>query len=207
MKKSMTVTYEVDGGLYVNLTNRCPNRCDFCIRNNGDGAYGSDPLWLLHEPTEKQTLADIFSRGDIAVKYRELVFCGYGEPTCRIDTLISVAKEVKRRFPSLQIRVNTNGEGNLINGRDIAPDFSGVIDFVSVSLNTPDAEEYTALCHPVYGNSAFPAILDFAREVKKYVPVVAFSVVRQTLTEEQLKRCYDIAAACGVSLRVRELIK
>ena len=53
MKKSMTVTYEVDGGLYVNLTNRCPNRCDFCIRNNGDGAYGSDPLWLLHEPTEK----------------------------------------------------------------------------------------------------------------------------------------------------------
>ena len=135
------------------------------------------------------------------------MFCGYGEPTCRIDTLISVAKEVKRRFPSLRIRVNTNGEGNLINGRDITPDFSGVIDLVSVSLNTPDTEEYTALCHPVYGNSAFPAILDFAREVKKHVPEVAFSVVRQTLTEEQLKKCYDIAAACGVSLRVRELIK
>lgn len=207
MKKSMTVTYKVDGGLYVNLTNRCPNRCEFCIRNNGDGAYGSDPLWLLHEPTEEETLADIFSRGDLAGKYRELVFCGYGEPTCRIDTMISVAKEVKRRFPSLRIRVNTNGEGKLINGRDIAPDFSGVIDSVSVSLNTPDAKEYTALCHPVYGNSAFPAILDFAREVKEYVPEVAFSVVRQTLTEEQLKKCFDIAAACGVSLRVRELIK
>ena len=38
--KGMTITYEVGNSLYLIITKRCSNRCDFCIRQNGDGAYG-----------------------------------------------------------------------------------------------------------------------------------------------------------------------
>ena len=82
MKKGMTITYEVDGGLYINITNRCSNRCEFCIRNNGDGAYGSDSLWLVREPTLEEISESVFSRE--LTKYKEVVFCGYGEPTYRL---------------------------------------------------------------------------------------------------------------------------
>ena len=113
MTKSMTVTYEVDSGLYVNITNRCTNRCDFCIRNNGDGAYGSDSLWLVREPTVEEILDSIFSRD--LTKYSELVFCGYGEPTVRLDDMRAVALAVKEREPGMTVRVNTNGHSDLIH--------------------------------------------------------------------------------------------
>ncbi|MBR2453502.1 MAG: radical SAM protein, partial [Clostridia bacterium] len=112
----MTITYTVGNGLYVNITNRCPNNCTFGIRNNGEGAYGSDSLWLDREPTEDEIFESIVSSDPI--KYSELVFCGYGEPTERLDTLIAVAKRVKAKYPELSIRVNTNGLSDLINGRD-----------------------------------------------------------------------------------------
>ena len=93
--KDMTITYEVDGALYVNITNRCSNRCDFCIRNNGDGAYGSNSLWLSREPTCDEIFESIVASNP--ENYSELVFCGYGEPTERLDDLICVAKKVKER--------------------------------------------------------------------------------------------------------------
>ena len=204
MNRSMTITYEVGSGLYVNITNRCTNRCEFCIRNNGDGAYGSDSLWLLREPSVEEILESIFSR-DLS-KYSENVFCGYGEPTERVYEMCDVAREVKRVHPAIPIRVNTNGHTALIHSDFDPKIFRGCIDVVSISLNTPSAEKYEDICHPVYKEKAFPALIDFAKNVKKYVQKTLFSVVRETLSEDELKECYEIAETVGIILKVRDYI-
>ena len=202
MKKSMTVTYEVDGALYLNVTNRCTNNCDFCIRHNGDGAYGSEPLWLEREPSEDEILSSVFSR-DLSL-YREIVFCGYGEPSVRLDVIRSVALKIKEKC-DLPIRINTNGHSSLYHGYDTAPLYKDVFDCVSISLNTPSPERYDEICHPVKAGS-FEAMLSFAREVKSYVPSVILSVVRDFLTPAELTECYRIAEALGVTLKVRDYI-
>ena len=202
MKKDMTITYEVDGALYINVTNRCTNNCEFCIRKNGDGAYGSDSLWLMREPTEEEILDSVFSRDLTA--YREIVFCGYGEPSIRLDVIRSVALKIKEKC-ALPVRINTNGHSSLFHGYDTAPEFGGAFDCVSISLNTPSPERYSEICHPVKSGS-FEAMLDFAREVKKYVPSVLLSVVRDFLTLEELDECRAIADSLGVTLKVRDYI-
>lgn len=201
--KDMTITYEVDGALYVNITNRCSNRCDFCIRNNGDGAYGSNSLWLSREPSREEILESIVSRDP--EKYSELVFCGYGEPTERLDELIWVAKEIKSRF-DMKIRINTNGHSSLIHKCDTAPMYKDVIDTVSISLNAPDAKEYDKVCHSVFGEAAFAGLLDFASRVKEFVPTVILTVVDVALTSDEIEQCRKIAAGVGVPLRVRKYI-
>ena len=200
----MTITYEVDSGLYINVTNRCTNRCEFCIRNNGDGAYGSDSLWLEREPTVDEVLTDVFSRD--LTKYSELVFCGYGEPTMRLNDIREIALCIKNRYPSIKIRVNTNGHSDLIAGTDTAPLYKDAFDSVSISLNTPDAVKYVEICHPVYQKTAFEALLTFAKNVNKYVQKTYLSVVRQTLSEEELEKCYKIADDLGITLKVRDYI-
>ena len=202
--KAMTITYEVDTGLYINVTNRCTNRCEFCIRNNGDGAYGSDSLWLEREPTVDEVLSDVFSRD--LTKYSELVFCGYGEPTVRLNDIREIALGIKKRYPSIKIRVNTNGHSDLILGTDTAPLYKDAFDVVSISLNTPNADKYVEMCHPVYHKAAFDTLLTFAKNVNNYVQKTLLSVVRQTLTDWELEECYKIAADLGVTLKVRDYI-
>ena len=202
--KAMTITYEVDSGLYINVTNRCTNRCEFCIRNNGDGAYGSNSLWLEREPTVDEVLADVFSR-DLS-KYSELVFCGYGEPAVRLHDIREIALGIKKRYPSVKIRVNTNGHSDLILGADTAPLYKDAFDVVSISLNTPNADKYVEICHPVYHKTAFDALLTFAKNVNNYVQKTFLSVVRQTLTADELDQCYKIADDLGVTLKVRDYI-
>ena len=204
MKKSMCITYIVEDKLYVNITNRCSNRCEFCIRNNGDGAYGSDSLWLEREPTVEEIIASVFSR-DLTV-FPELVFCGYGEPTYRLGDAVLVAKAVKKKYPDLKIRINTNGHSDLINGRDTAPDYAGAFDIVSISLNTPNAVKYQQICHSVFGEKSFDALLDFAGKVKMYVPMVQLSAVKETLNSEEIELCKEICARLGVTLRLRDYI-
>ncbi len=205
MKKGMTIVYEVDGALYVNVTNRCPNNCDFCIRNNGDGAYGSDSLWLEREPTEEEIISSVFSRD--LTRYGELVFCGYGVPTCRLDVCRRVALAVKEIYPNFLIRINTNGMSTLINGgSDSLALYRDAFDTVSISLNAPTSEKYVEMCHPVYGLSAFDAIIKFARDVKNYVQNVVLTVVREMLDDDGLRECREIADSVGVPLRVRTYI-
>lgn len=204
MKKSMCITYIVEDKLYVNITNKCSNRCEFCIRNNGDGAYGSDSLWLEREPTRDEILESIFLRDLTA--FPELVFCGYGEPTYRLDDAVFVAKKVKEKHPEIKIRINTNGHSDLILGRDTAPDYEGAFDVVSISLNTPSAEKYQSICHSLYGEEAFFALLKFAGNVKNFVPSVQLSAVKETLTDEEIELCKNIASELGVSLRLRDYI-
>ncbi len=204
MRKSMCITYIVEDKLYVNITNKCSNRCEFCIRNNGDGAYGSDSLWLLREPTREEILESIFSHD--LTKFPELVFCGYGEPTYRLDDAVFVAKSVKKHNKNIKVRINTNGHSDLINSRDTSPEYEGAFDTVSISLNTPTAEKYQDLCHSVYGEKSFDSLLAFAGRVKEFVPVVQLSAVKQTLNSEEIELCRKIAGELGVTLRLRDYI-
>lgn len=201
--KAMTILYEVHNGLYVNLTNRCSCACTFCVRQTDDSVGKSDTLWLEHEPTFEEVMA-AFDDFDMS-KYEELVFCGFGEPTEAFDTLKRVAAEAKRRW-NIPVRVNTNGQGSLINERDIAPEFEGIVDTVSISLNTPNAEEYLKLTRSRYKEQAFPAMLEFAREVKKYVPNVVMSTVGTTITHEEEEQCKTLCNELGVTYRIRPWI-
>ena len=168
----MTITYEYEGALYVNLTNRCNCNCEFCLRHGKkEGSiYTEDSLWLEREPTRQEALDSFLSR-DVC-SYREIVFCGYGEPTYRIDDIVWLVDQLKERFGDKlpPVRINTNGHANLIQGRDVIPDLKGRIDTLSISLNANTAAEYVALCHPVQGEAAYQAMLDFAKEAKDYVP-------------------------------------
>ena len=204
MKKTMCITYEVGNSLYVNVTNRCSNRCDFCIRQNGDGAYGSDSLWLEREPTVAEIIASILSHDPTA--YRELVFCGYGEPTFRLSDIVTVAKKIKSKYPTLKTRVNTNGQSDLILGCNTAPMYKDAFDSVSISLNSPTAHGYDEICHSVYGEAAFASMLSFAKRVKLFVAEVAFSVVDEFISEDEIEQCRALADECGIKLRVREYI-
>lgn len=198
----MTITYEVGNGLYVNVTNRCTNACEFCVRSVADGTYGE--LWLEREPTKEEILADILAR-DLS-KYAEIVFCGYGEPTIRLYDILYVAEQVKKQS-QIPIRINTNGHACLIFGYDVTPDFSEKIDSVSVSINTATANDYVSVCHPDFGEDAFAALIDFAKRVQLYVKNVAFSVVRGSIPDEDIEKCKKIAKKTGVPLKIREYIK
>ncbi len=196
----MIITYVHGDGLYVNMTNRCSNACDFCVRSHGDTIYGN--LWLDREPTVEEIKESIFSR-DISA-FSEIVFCGYGEPTVRLGDMIEVAKAIRERS-DIQIRVNTNGHSDLIAGRDTAPDFEGLFDVVSISLNTSSAENYEKMCLPKY-EGAHKALINFAANVKKYVPRVVLSVVDTTISKEDIEKCREIAQNIGVEFRLREYI-
>ncbi|MGI6767101.1 MAG: hypothetical protein ACOX4R_07860 [Lentihominibacter sp.] len=105
----MAIIYDYFGGLYINLTNKCPNRCKFCIRNYTDALVDADSLVLDEDPTVEQ-----------------------------------VEDELKKW----------------------------------------DMDEYI-------------------EEVRKYVPQVAVSVVRGTLSQEALEKCRSKASELGVDFRVR----
>ncbi|MDE6501992.1 MAG: TIGR04100 family radical SAM protein [Ruminococcus sp.] len=201
MKKAMTISYEVGNNLYLNLTNKCPCSCTFCIRNSADGAYGSDPLWLEHEPTITEIMEDIDKR-DLA-KYNEVVFCGYGEPTCRLDTVIAVAEELKERPSCPLLRINTNGLSDLINGRSTAESLCSVLDIISVSLNAGTKDEYMKVTRPKYPE-AFEAMQKFTADCVKTGNAEVIMSVVDVIPQEQIDASRAIAEKIGAVLRVRE---
>ena len=197
----MTITYQVKQSVYVNLTNRCPCACRFCLRNNGSGVFGSGPLWLEREPTLDEVMASL--DGWDYSRFREVVFCGYGEPTERLDVLLAVAEYLKRRDSALRVRVNTNGLSDLINGKPTASLFAGRVDCLSISLNTDDAAEYLDLCRPRFGEAAYPALIVFTKEAAAIVPEVVMTVVGEPITSlEKQSRCRILAESLGARLRV-----
>ncbi|MGN1113877.1 MAG: TIGR04100 family radical SAM protein [Oscillospiraceae bacterium] len=203
MQKSMTISYEIGDKLYLNITNKCPCNCTFCIRNNGDGAYGSDPLWLEHQPTAHEVIEDLKKR-DLN-SYKEIIFCGYGEPTCELEILKETAKYI-RSVSKTPTRLNTNGLGDLINKRDISSDFKGLIDTVSISLNAADKDEYYKVTRPSFKDAdCFEAMLRFAENVSKYVPSTMFTVV-DVIGSDEIEKSQKLADSIGIKLRVREYI-
>ncbi len=200
MRKSMTILYKVHNNLYVNLTNRCSCACTFCLRQTRDHMEESDSLWLEHEPTVEEVKEE-FKKFDMN-EFNEVVFCGFGEPTERLDALLEVAKFVKETYQK-PIRVNTNGQASLINECDTAPEFEGLVDTISISLNTPNEQKYNELVRSKFGDKAYRGMLDFAKEVKQYVPYVVLSTVDTTLTKEEEAQCAKICEDLGVTYRIR----
>ncbi len=200
MAKAMNILYEVHDGLYVNLTNRCSCRCTFCLREEADGAHGSGCLWLEREPSAAEVIAAMKQRP--MEQYSEVVFCGYGEPMEAFDVLKEVAQWVKETY-QLPVRINTNGQGSLICGRDILPELEGLVDALSISLNTPDAEEYAALTRSEFGTAGFEAMLAFAEGARAYVPSVTLTTVATTITPEQEETCARLCETLGVTYRIR----
>lgn len=204
----MTITYEYEGALYVNLTNKCNCNCEFCLRHGRkEGSiYTEDSLWLEREPTRQEALDSFLSRDVCA--YREIVFCGYGEPTYRIEDILWLVDQLKERFGGQlpPVRINTNGHANLFLGRDVAPLLQGRVDTISISLNGSTPEEYCAVTKPRQGVQAWDAMLDFARECREYVPHVVMTIVDKDKTPEEIARCRRLTEDLGVTLRIRAYI-
>ena len=190
----MTITYPVKTGIYVNMTNRCPCACTFCLRHNGEGVYGSDSLWLDREPTV-QEVCDSIDTWDLS-KYNEIVFCGYGEPTERLYDLLEVAKYIKSKS-DIKIRINTNGLADLIWNEKTAPKLEGLIDTVSVSLNATNKEEYLKVVRPKFGIDSYDAMLNFTKDCSKYVPNVVMTVVDVVTSKEEQEICGKYASRSG----------
>lgn len=196
----MVILYEVYENLYVNMTNKCPCSCTFCLRQTRNEMNHSGSLWLEREPSVAEVIAE-FDKFDMS-KYKELVFCGFGEPTERLEDMLQVAAYVKKNYP-IPIRVNTNGLVDLIHGKDTAEMFKGLVDTISISLNTPDKEEYLKLTRSKFGIESHDAMLRFAGNVSKYVPNVILSTVETTITKEEESKCREICKRLGVTYRIR----
>ena len=196
----MTITYPVTTGLYVNITNRCPCACTFCVRNKKDHVFESDSLWLEREPTV-QEICDSLDTWDLA-KYEEVVFCGFGEPTERLYDLLEVAKYIKSKS-DIRIRINTNGLADLIWKKSTAPKLKGLIDAVSISLNATNKEDYLEVVRPKFGIESFDAMLQFTKDCTEYVPSVMMTVVDVVTTKEEQEKCREICESVGAIFRVR----
>jgi TatD DNase family protein len=195
MPEKGEIAYRIRDNLYLNITNRCTNACSFCIRFHTNYVKGYN-LRLTDEPAEDGLKNAI---GDPS-RYKEVVFCGYGEPLLRLDLVKSVASWIKQNKG--KVRINTNGHGNLIHGRNILPELKGIVDSISISLDAHDEETYIRICRPAFKN-AFGEVLNFIKEAKKFIPEVTVTVV--TLEEVDVEKCKKITEDLGVGFRVREL--
>lgn len=190
------IAYRIRNSLYLNITNRCTLACRFCPKFTDFEVKGYC-LRLPHEPDVDQ----IFLAMGHPEKYDEVVFCGYGEPTLRLEVVKLIAARMKERGVP-RVRLNTDGLANLVYGRNILPELAHLVDALSVSLNAPDAATYAGHCPSRYGEAAYEAVCTFIFEAKRHIPEVTASIV--ALPGLDIERCRKKAAELGVALRVRE---
>lgn len=187
--------------VYVNMTNKCPCSCVFCLRQT-KRQQENNTLWLKDgEPSVEEVLA-LCDKFDLSV-INELVFCGFGEPLERLDDVCAVIDALKKKYPELKVRLNTIGLANLIYGRDVTPELKGRFDTVSISLNAPEEKEFLELTRSRFGIKSYEAIKEFAVLAKRYVPNVVMTVVEQVVPEDKIEKCRSICEGLGVTLRVR----
>lgn len=184
---------------YVNITNRCNCSCTFCLRSLKTMSSVNN-LWLEQEPTVAEAIAD-FELQDWSL-IREVVFCGFGEPTMRLDDLLELMRYVKAKDPAMKTRLNTNGLSDLEYGRETAPLFAGLLDTISISLNASTPQQYLQLTRNRFGEVSYSAMLDFAVTAKEYVPNVVLTVV-DNIGAAEIAACRRICADRGLVLRVR----
>jgi len=192
------IAYNIRNSLYLNITNRCTLSCTFCPKTHGEYSVKGHNLKLEREPTVDEIMESIGNPG----RWREIVFCGYGESTLRLDAM----KEVARRLKALgvkRIRLDTDGLANFVYGRDVTPELEGLVDAVSVSLNTPDEESYNRICRPGRPGNAYEGAKEFIRRVKRVVPEVTVTAVGlPNLDAEAVRRMAE--EELGVRFRCRE---
>lgn len=201
LPKERVVAYPIRDSLYLNLTNRCTADCWFCTRLSDPVVKGHDlAMRRGEEPSAAEAVAAIEAQGGVT-RWREFVFCGYGEPMMRLDTLLEVAAWIKARGG--RVRINTNGHSDLWNKTRTAPRLKGLVDTLSISLNAPTAAEYDRIVRPAWGERTFQALLDFARDAAAFVPETVFTIVDDG--EIDVPACEALATEHGVRLRVRTL--
>ncbi|MBQ7323745.1 MAG: radical SAM protein [Clostridia bacterium] len=197
-----TYLYVIDGTLYVNLTNKCSNACDFCVRNERTSYYGHY-LWLRHgDPTVEKVVQASKQFGDLSF-LKEAVFCGFGEPTYKVAEMIALCDFFHEK--GLKTRLNTNGQGNLINKRDIVPDLKGKIDFVNISLNASCYEKYQPICRSQFRESGFEGMIEFAKLCRCNGVQCRFSIV-DCIGEAEVEACKRLADSLKIPLYVRSYI-
>ncbi len=188
------IAYKIRDSLYLNITNKCTNRCGFCIKFRTNYVKGHN-LRLEKDPAALQIIKAIKD----PKAYGEVVFCGIGEPLLRLDVVKKVSGWIKQHGG--KVRINTNGQGNLIHGRNILPELKGMVDSISVSLDAENEAQYEKICRPSL-SGAYRGVLEFIKEAKKFVPDVRITVVK--IPEVNMDKCRAIAQDLGVQMRVRE---
>lgn len=193
------ILYTYKNQIYANITNRCDCNCQFCIRSHKNSVGEAENLWFKKEPTLEEIKAamDDF---DLSA-HDELVYCGYGEPTCALENLIASAAYAKEKY-NIKIRLNTNGLANLYHKRNIIPELAKVVDRVSISLNAPTAEKYQEVTRPQFDN-AFPAMLEFASLANEVFEHTQLSIV-DVLSKEDIEACQKIADDRNIYLKIRK---
>ena len=193
------IFYRLGNKIYINITNACPCNCIFCIRNSTDGVGDAPSLWLAHEPSLTEIYKAFDNRQDIN-QCDEIVFCGYGEPMCRPDDVVEIAKYIKN-ICQLPIRINTNGLVKLMT-----PEFEisklAAVDAVSISLNADEDHEYLRISKPSFGIGSYGSLLEFVQQASKYTAVTL--TVLEDLLPERIDNCRKLAEDLGVEFRVRE---
>ncbi len=187
-------------GLYINLTNRCNCDCIFCLRQKKE-MLPEFSLWLEKEPTVDEIKNELDRVNFDFVK--EIVFCGFGEPTLRLPELIELLHYVKKNHPDIPTRLNTNGLGESAHGKNISSEFSGILDTVSISLNADNAEKYLKLTRAEYGLKSYESMLTFAEHMKDFIPNVILTIVDKVTSPEEIENCRKICEKRNLTLRVR----
>ena len=206
------LVYLLDGKIYINLTNRCTNDCIFCLRKDKDDVVGQT-LWL---DDENSTADDVIKQFELKrnelltthnLPFKEVIFCGYGEPILKFDVMKQVAKYIKDKYPETKIRVNTNGHANYVYKKNVVPECKGLIDEFSVSLNGSTKEEYDELSQPKF-DEAYDEMKKFIKACSdEGISVVASVVEGYKGRHLDLEKCEEIAKSLGAKFRVREWIK
>lgn len=190
------ITYPIRDSLYLNITNECTNECEFCVRYYTPFVKGHN-LKLVNEPTLEEILNAV---GDVR-RYKEVVFCGYGEPTTRLEVIKAVSKELKK--DGVRVRLVTNGHGDLINSRPIVKELLGLVDKVSVSLNLDTKDRYNKICKPKFGTDTYKKVLDFAKDCIRNN--IETEITCLDLPDVDVGRCERLAKDLGASFRLRRL--
>jgi TatD DNase family protein len=192
--QSTRIAYVIRNSLYLNITNRCTNSCTFCAKFD-DFTVKGHQLCLEREPSVEEVMEAI---GDPS-SYDEVVFCGYGEPLLRLDLVKAVARFLKQK--NITVRINTDGQANLVHGRNILPELAGLVDSISISLNAPDAATYQKICCSKFGEQSYDALKDFLVEAKQVIPSVTATAV--TLPGIDMDACRKVAEGLQVEFRER----
>ncbi len=195
------LVYLLDGKIYINLTNSCTNNCVFCIRNIKDDVVGAD-LFLNTENVKAEDVINQIEKMKDKLS-SEIVFCGYGEPMLKLDILKEVAKYIKKNYPEIILRVNTNGHANLVYKRNVLPELKGLIDKFSVSLNGECEETYSQISLPNI-NGAYEAVKDFIKEAaKEGFDTTATIVTGYKNFDVDIPKCIEITKNLGAKFRER----
>lgn len=194
---AQTIAYPIHDNLYLSITDRCTLVCEFCPKTQGSLEVRGYDLSLDHRPEVEELVAAV---GDPA-RYREVVFCGYGEPTLRLKTLLAVADYIKAHGG--RVRVNTDGLANLVHKRNVLPEMAGRVDVLSVSLNAQDEATYNRHCQPQLPGS-YAALLAFLREAPRWIPEVTATAI-DGLEGVDIEACRRLAESLGVKFRARHL--